>query len=348
MNRSPIYCTGWFALLAVFFPAVARAQGDFDRVHLLNGQSVAGHIDEMTKNKVVVQLLQGPKEVPVNEIKYVQFASEPRELMTVRNDVFGGHYEQVVETLDKIPPPQRGSVESIRQDIDYYNALAAARLAAGGAGDAQAAGRSLLTFINANKDSYHFYDANEAIGDLLVSIGRYDQAATYYNELASAPWPDFRLRAKIGLGRALEAQDKPDQAMVQFELILASDAKGKSVENLQQIARIGKARCLVDEARPADALKILQQVIDQAPPDANQILAMAYNALGEAYLKTKQPKEALYAFLHVDLLYNQVPDQHAEALYHLKGLWDQMSKPDRSREAGDTLKSKYASSRWNK
>ena len=123
----------------------------------------------------------------------------------------------VTETIDKIPPPQRGAVESIRQEIDYYTALAAARLAAGGSGDAQAAGRSLVAFVNANKDSYHFYDANEAIGDLLVAIGRSDQAATYYNELATAPWPEFKLRSEIGLGRALEAQDKPDQAMLQFE-----------------------------------------------------------------------------------------------------------------------------------
>ncbi len=323
-------------------------QGDFDRVYLLNGQSVAGHIEEMTKDKVVVQLLQGPKEVPVNEIKYIQFANEPRELMNVRNDVFSGHYDQVQETLDRIPPPQRGAVESIRQDIDYYGALAAVRLAAGGAGDVQTAGRSLLAFVNANTDNYHFYDANEAIGDLLVAIGRYDQAAAYYNQLAAAPWPEFKLRAEIGLGRSLEAQDKPDPAMVHFETVLASDAKGKTVENLQQIARIGKAKCLVDEGRAPEAVKMLKQAIDQTPNDANQILAMAYNALGQAYLKLKQPKDALYAFLHVDLLYNQVPDQHAEALYYLKGLWDQLNKPQRSKEAAETLKSKYASSRWNK
>ncbi len=171
-------------------PRRRLGQGDFDRVHLLNGQTVAGHIEEITKDKVTVQLLQGPKEVPVNEIKYVQFASEPRELMTVRNDVLAGHYDQVTETLDQIPPPQRGAVESIRQEIDYYTALAAARLAAGGAGDAQAAGRSPVGIYQRQQRQLSFYDANEAIGDLLVAIGRYDQADTYYNELATAPGPN--------------------------------------------------------------------------------------------------------------------------------------------------------------
>ena len=95
MNRLPIYCIASIAIAAWLAPGTASAQGDFDRVHLLSGQSVAGHIDTITKDKVIVQLLQGPKEVPVNEIKYVQFANEPRELMTVRNDVLGGHYDAV-------------------------------------------------------------------------------------------------------------------------------------------------------------------------------------------------------------------------------------------------------------
>ncbi len=75
--------------------------------------------------------------------------------------------------------------------------------------------------------------------------------------------------------------------MMHYETVLASDAKGKAVENLQQIARIGKAKCLVDQGRSNDAVKMLQQVIDQAPADANLILAMAYNALGRSVSEIK-------------------------------------------------------------
>ncbi len=329
-------------------PAPLRAQSDFDRIHLQTGQPVAGHIGEITKDKVTIQVLQGTKEFPVNEIKFIQFAGEPRDLLEARNDALQGHFEQVIETLDKIPPPQRGTVESIRQEIDYYNALASARLAAGGSGDAQTAGHALLAFVAANKDSYHFYDANEVIGDLLVAIGRADQAPTYYNELANAPWPDFKMRAAAGLGRAYLAQDKPDAAMTQFDAILTSDVKGKLMDNLLPLARIGKAECLIKQNRANDAIKLLQEVIDKAAPENTLVLAMAYNTLGEAYLQTQQPKDALYAFLHVDVLYNQVPDQHAEALYQLKQLWEQLSRPDRAKQAAATLKTKYASSRWNR
>src|SRR5437868_1945148 len=267
--------------------AAARAE-DFERVITLTGQPVSGRITETTKDKVVVQVLQGPKEVPVNEIKYVQYAGEPRDMVEVRNAAAAGHFEQVIEAIDKIPPPQRGSIEGIRQDIEFYTALANARLAASGVGDAAAAGRVLLAFIGANKNSYHFYEANEAVADLLASVGRYDQAATYYVELAAAPFPEFKLRAAVGTGRALLAQGKTAEALKQFETVLAADSKSKSAEGLNQAAKVGRAKCIIATGNAADGIKLLVNIIDQIPPESNQALAVAYNALGDAYLASKQ------------------------------------------------------------
>ena len=113
--------------------------------------------------------------------------------MDVRNSAIDGHYEDVLASLDKIPPPALAN-EMVKQDVDFYRALASARLAASGTGDATKAGSALVAFINANRNSYHFYEANEAVGDLLVTIGRYDQATPFYNTLATAPWPDYKMR----------------------------------------------------------------------------------------------------------------------------------------------------------
>jgi outer membrane protein assembly factor BamD (BamD/ComL family) len=56
----------------------------------------------------------------------------------------------------------------------------------------------------------------------------------------------------------------------------------------------------------------------------------------------------LDAYLHVALMFNQFPDQHAEALYHLKDLWTQLKKPESAKQAAELLKSRYAASPWNK
>jgi tetratricopeptide (TPR) repeat protein len=336
------------AFLAIAFStSIAFAQTEYYRVHLHNGSVVPGRLNEISKDKVVLASTPSPKELAVNEIKYVQIPTEPKELMEARNAAIEGHNEEVLAALDRVPPPALGN-EAIKQDVDYYRALANARLAISGGGDARAAGSALVSFINANKNSYHFYEANETAGDLLVAIGMYDQAPTYYRALATAPWPDYRVRAAVALGRALQSQGKHEDALRQFDTVLHSEPKGKGVENYVLAARIGKAKSLIDTGRGKEGVQILEEAIEKAPAEATMVYALAYNALGSAYLKINEPKNSLFAYLHVDLLYNQMPEQHAEALYHLKQLWTQLNKPDRAKAAEDLLKTRYASSAWNK
>jgi tetratricopeptide (TPR) repeat protein len=335
--------------LTIFaWSAVAWGQSEVGKVYLFNGQTITGRFNELTRDKIVVAQSQGgPKQYALNEIKFVQLPGEPKDLMDVRQAALRGQFDQVIETLDKIAPADL-KTEKLRQEVDFYRSLALARIASAGGGDRAAAGRALLAYITANKDSHHYYDANEAAGDLLVSMQRFDQAPRYYSELASAPWPDAKMRAALAIGRSLQAQDKHDEAIKQFEEVAKTDAKGKSAETLALAARIGTAKSTVALGRTEEGIKLLKDLIAQAPADNVAAHALAYNALGEAYQKIGQPKEALYAYLHTDVLYNQSAEQHAEALYHLKELWQQTSQPERAKEAGDMLKTRYASSRWNK
>ena len=59
-------------------------------------------------------------------------------------------------------------------------------------------------------------------------------------------------------------------------------------------------------------------------------------------------QDALISFLTVDLVYNTVPDSHAEALYNLGELWERGSQPERAREARQSLKTSYPVSPWAK
>jgi tetratricopeptide (TPR) repeat protein len=327
--------------------SAAFGQSDYYRLQVFNGPPVFAKLGEITKDKIVMQTSPNPKEFPVNEVKFLQLPNEPRDLTEARNAAIDGHWDQVLEWLNKIPPPQLAG-DAVRQDADYYRAVASAHLALSGSGDPRAAGTALFDYLKTNKDSYHFYEANELAGDLLMAMGRYDQAAPYYSELSSAPWPDYKMKAAVALGKVLLAQGKYDEALRQFDTALKIDPKGKPVEAQVLAAQVGKAKSLVELDRASEGIKLLTDAIEQAPAENNQLYAVAYNALGQAYLKMKQPQEALYAYLHVDVLYNQSPEQHAEALYHLKDLWNQVNKPDRAKEAADTLKTRYPNSPWNK
>lgn len=325
---------------------VARAQVDYDRIHLPNGQSVPARIGEITADKVVVQQSGSSKEYPVNEIRFIQFAGEPREMLEVRTAHHDGNYQRMIEALDKIPPAQLGVSERVKQDVDFYRALASAKLAAQGMGDVRAAGQTLVGFINSNKSNYHFYEANEAAGDLLMAINRPEQALTYYQALAKAPWPAMKMHSAVLQGRALQAQNKHDEAVSQFNAALSIEAKGPQAEAEMLAAKVGKASSQVATGNASEGVATLREIIEQAPAENLLIHAIAYNALGNAYLKLQKPKEATHAFLHVDILFNQNAEQHAEALSNLKTLWEQQNQPERAKAAADLLKTRYPNSKW--
>ena len=59
-------------------------------------------------------------------------------------------------------------------------------------------------------------------------------------------------------------------------------------------------------------------------------------------------QDALIAYLTVDLVYNTVPDSHAEALYYLSELWGKAREDQRSRQCGQILRDAYPQSGWAK
>ena len=54
----------------------------------------------------------------------------------------------------------------------------------------------------------------------------------------------------------------------------------------------------------------------------------------------------MLAYLHVELLFHQNPEAHAEALHYLVGLWNELKKPERAVAARNLLKSRHPASRW--
>jgi TolA-binding protein len=105
---------------------------------------------------------------------------------------------------------------------------------------------------------------------------------------------------------------------------------------------------MVVAKKPADAIKMVEDVLRDADPENATVMARAYNVIGEAYQQNGRNKEAILAYLHVDLLYPSVADAHAEALAHLAELWEKEHKAERAAEARRTLEERYGESPWAK
>jgi tetratricopeptide (TPR) repeat protein len=316
-----------------------------DRVKLLAGNQSSGKITEISPTEITIELGATKKTFAVNEIDTVTFDAEPNELAQARIAVHAGRYSDAAALLNKLSKDDVSRKE-IAADVDFYKAYAAVRLALAGDGSKADAGRQLFAFEKAHKNSYHAYESSEALGDLFAALGKFDQAETYYNKLAAAPWPDYKLRADVLVGRALVGQKAYDRALARFDDVLAADAKGKDAERQKLAAALGKAAALAGLGKSAEAIKSVEQVIAKADPENQELHARAYNILGNCYLAAGKKKDALLAFLHVDLLYARFPEQHAEALANLATLWADVDKADRAAQAQATLKEKYPGSVW--
>src|SRR5204863_2754961 len=124
--------------------------------------------------------------------------------------------------------------------------------------------------------------------------------------------------------------------------------KGTSAESQRFAAVLGKAQCQAYTGAFEDAIKELEtNIIANINPEESALQALAYNTLGNCYnQKPDGKKSALLAFLHTDVLYNNVPNAHAEALWNLSGLWMDIGKNERGQECLNRLNRLYPGSSW--
>jgi tetratricopeptide (TPR) repeat protein len=304
--------------------------------------SAMGQIVETTAQEVTIEQGAVRTKVPVNEIEAVVFTDEPTRLKIARMAIEAGRYEDAVAGLATI---DLGDVKrpEIRQDVQFYAALAKARIALASADEKaiQEAGSLMYDFLVGNPNSYHYLDACEMAGDLLVAIGKYDDAREQYAKVAEAPWPDYQMRAGVAVGRALLADGNVDEALKSFQSVLDTRAQGGSADRQRLAATLGKARCLAEKGQSDEAIKLAEGIISRTNPEQVTLQAQAYNTLGIAHAKAGRTKDALLAFLHVDALYFNSPNEHIEALQNLVELWTQVQKPDRAERAAKILREQY-------
>lgn len=319
-----------------------------DQVFPMRGSPLAGQITEIAKTHVTINVRGTDHKVEVIDLKRVTFSEDPPELSRSRDNILSGQLENGLAELKRIDGTniQR---EPVKQDLAFYIAYAQAKLALTGGGDKGAARQALLAFVSSAKDSFHFFEAAQLLGDLAVAMEAYDDAVKYYGAIGKlAPWPEYQLRAAVLEGRAQAAQGKYPESIAKFESVISSAIDTAEATRQKALARVGKAVGLAETGQAEEGVKIVEDLIAKSDPQDNELFGRAYNALGRCHLKANRPKEALLAYLHVDVLFYAQPDVHAEALFHLTKLWQQLNKSDRAVAARSLLSERYAGSPWSK
>ncbi len=330
-------------ILATAHPGLAQQP---DSVVGQRGTPTFGTVVDTSSTMVTVDTTAGKRQFPVNEIQKVTFGGEPRELRNARDAIARGQFESSRSDLEKIAPSSV-SRDLIRQDIAFLKGLCDARMALAGGGDKSAAVRELLAFSKEAPTSYHYFQTVELLGDLAIALASFDNGIKYYGKLEEAPWPDYKLRATVLQAQAMVSSEKYSEALKKYAAVLDSTVDDSRARAQKRLATIGQAICLANMEKAEQGIKMVQQVIAENDSQSNpELFARAYNALGACYLKSGKPQDALLAYLHVDLMFNQLPDAHAEALFHLSSLWRTVKKSERALRARSLLESRYSGSVW--
>jgi len=327
---------------------IAREASALDTIKLVKG-SASGTVTAVSAQEVTLQRGGKSEKIPVNEIESIKFDGEPPDLNVARSSALNGDYDNALKSLAKIAP-SAGTRPEVKQEIEFFRALATARQALAGEGEVNAAGSQMHAFVTGNSNSFHFFDASEVLGDLLLAAGKFAEAQATYAKLEQAPWPETKIRAALAKGRALQGQGKPTEALAAYDhaLALAEKAAGDQAKAQVVTATLGRAAALADAGKTDEAIAAVEQVIAAADPADAQLHAKAYVTLGNCLNKAGRKQDALMAFLHVDVLYFGFPQEHAEALANLSLLWQELKKADRALEARQTLVERYKNSRWAK
>ncbi len=319
-----------------------------DRVVLANGQSVSGTVNAVTPTTIDVEDSSGElKSIPVDRVREVQFGEEPPSLRNARSMLLRGRGADAKEEMAKVDNEELdGATPLVLAEAEFVRAAAAGRAVLEAGGDLNAAIKAATDYVSKNGKSHHFFQMQELLGDLLARAGKADDALAAYSQLAKGPTA-VKVRGGTAKADLLLAQRNVDQAIAEYDaaIKLAGDDKDNQLQ--RRVAELGKAKCLSLKGKHDPAIAAVQQLVKDSSPEDKEFLSRAYTALGGIYRAMGgKDQDALISYLTVDLVYNVLPESHAEALFNLGELWERGSNPERSRDARQSLKTSYPASQW--
>ena len=314
---------------------------------------IGGEIKSISKTEVVVFQKVGSKEekIPANEIISIDWDAEPPEFGLGRGHEDAGNYTQAMEQLIAAAAAAKGADPNVRADIEFYIARIAAKSALADPEQASAATETLKTFVAAHRDNFRIYEAQSLLAEVALRMNDVPAAESAFNALSQAPWSDTKMAGQLGLARVMLSQQNITGARAGFDEVVALEAKLPAEQSRHLQGMLGQARCLQLQMQHAEAIKILEQVIEQAGPEETRTIAEAYLRQGDSLAALGQnAKEAVLAYLHVDVIpaLAEEGDLHAEALYQLSKLWNVVGQAARGAEASAKLEQMYPKSEWTK
>ncbi len=299
------------------------------------GGLIRGTVTAESTTKVEVKLGNTVTSIPTNEIVAINYDGHPASLDQAQAKEASNALAEAAD-LYKKAAAEASSKPFIAEDAAFGQARALTELALNDATRAPEAIALLEGFSRAYQSGRHVALALESLAKLQIARDNFGGVETTLAALGKLPKGDDRaaiLRIKI-----LTKKGQLDQAVAELDKVIAAAADGSSK---RRDAQLSKAENLVALKKYADAESTVRAVIKGAATEDAATQAAAHNTLGDCLRAAGKSKEALYAYLHTDLLFNKEKDEHAKALARIAQIWRELNRADRADETLERLKQEY-------
>jgi tetratricopeptide (TPR) repeat protein len=328
---------------ATSIPARLQAEDVVDR---RGGTSQRGDVTEVTRTEVVLKGRNNQREyrVPANEIERVRWQAEHPQLQQARNEERNGQFEKAIAGYEAAL--KDSSSENLSTDVAFLIARVTALKALAEEENFDDAIKQLEKFRTAHSNSFRYFESLKLLARLYMAKPDVEKANAIMKSLSEAPWNDFKMDADILQAQVALANGKVDAALVPLDNVLRVKPASPAEWSRRYAALLTKATCLQKQGKFQEAIDVLTSILDEAAEDDTKTLAETCVRLGDCYQAAGRTKEAILAYLRVDILFPKEKTHHAESLYYLSRLFSQDGKFEKAADAQARLQQAYPHSPW--
>lgn len=309
-----------------------------------------GEFTAMTPSLVTIRQQNGQtQDIPVSDVLVIRFDMEPPALSQAQSSERSGALDVALQKYRQIQAEYSGDDSRLVADLKFLIARTQVRMAFANPAEAAGAAKAMRDFRTDNKANFRVLEAALLEAELLsADAEKTADARALLNEVQKSDVKGYRLQAGVQLGLLLLAGRDTAGAMAAFDGVIQESAGDAGSSSAFYDASLGKAMCQKADGKPDEAVTTLNEVISKASESETRTLARAWVLKGDCFREKGLPKDALMAYLHVDVLYSSEPSSHAEALFHLGSLWGPAGHQNRADDARAQLSSRYPNSSWAK
>ncbi len=304
------------------------------------------HKGNITKDNYQGIEIHAPAKVDISpqDIRDVHYDGTPIEYTSAKPFIQNRSFDEAIKTY-LIPALNKCKRKLLRQYILYDIASCYEQM-----GKAEEAIKAYQRLLDEVPDTRFLPVAAERVVLVRIGRGEYDQALKLIRKL-KALGPRWTAKACLLEGLVLLAKEQCDAADRHFKEIY-EEHTGED-ETWAPEALIGRTKAQIGLGDFRRAAEFARKAVGEAKGEAS-VTGEAYLALGDAYFHMAKGAdasvldEALFAYLHVPVLYEGDQESEAKALYQAGMCFKFRNERPRAEFMWKLAFDKYPSSRWGK